>query len=281
MSVYGRVAVACLFCLSTVCFAEDSPERPALLKQVAPEIKPQPTALEHLRLASEQLHAAGLKTEAAKLEELATQIRKRILKQQAELEAQAKRLRQVAGTPEQILCRCYILELSTAAAEEFEANATAVSPLQSGTAIYSDAETVLAKLKQAGKIKMLASPEIVTKPGAAATSHSGGKFPILVVAGEKQPTVEWKPFGVTFEVEPELLENGKVLLRFASETSERDFTNAVQVNDLTIPGLTVRRINTKAELNLGQTLVVKTVSTTKDQKEIATLFTVTPVAFEK
>ena len=126
MPVLGRIVFVCLLCFGTVCLAADPQERPGLLKQVTPETKQRPAALEHLRLATEQLQAAGLKTEAEKLRELSLQIKQRMRQKQAELETQAKQLQQLVGTPAQILCRCCILELTPDAAEEFVA---AVKPV--------------------------------------------------------------------------------------------------------------------------------------------------------
>lgn len=109
---------------------------------------------------------------------------------------------------------------------------------------------------------VLASPHIVTELGQSATFVSGGEFPILVPAGGNRTSVEWKPFGIRCTVEPRLLDTGKIQLQFNPEISNRDFSNAVKVNGLTVPGLTVRRVNTTAEMNLGETLVVKRVSST-------------------
>lgn len=282
MPVLGRIVFACLLCFGTVCLAAEPQECPGLLKQVPPDTNQRPAALDHLRLATEQLQAAGLKTEAEKLRALSLQIKQRIRQKQSELETQAKQLQQLVGTPAQILCRCCILELTPDAAEEFAVAAKPVKQVQSGVAIYSNAESVFGKLKREGKVKLVhASPQIVTRPGKPATFKSGGEFPIPVPADDRQSSVEWREFGIICKVEPDLLENGKVLLRFSPEISEQDFANAVQVNGTTVPGLTVRRVNTRAEMNLGETLVVKTVSNTKDQAETVTLYMVTPVNFEE
>ncbi|MCA9014785.1 MAG: hypothetical protein KDA77_05580 [Planctomycetaceae bacterium] len=281
MSVRGRVFFVCWLSFSTIGLSAEPKQSPALLKQAVPDTSLNQSALDHLRLAAEQLKAAGLNAEAEKLQEVSGQIRQRIRQKQAELEKQVKQLRRLAGTPDQILCRCAFLELTRDAAAEFAETAKPVSSTNTGVSVYQNAEAAIQQLKQAGKVKVVhASPHIVTAPGQPATFESGGEFPIVIPAGDNQTSVEWKPFGVICKVEPDLLENGKVLLRFSPEISERDFANAVQVNDLTVPGLTVRRISTKAELNLGETLVVKTVSKSKDQEETVTLFMVTPVAMD-
>ena len=45
-------------------------------------------------------------------------------------------------------------------------------------------------------------------------------------------------------------------LELQPEVSERDFSNAVEVNGLQVPGLTTRRVNTQVEMKFGQTLMI-------------------------
>lgn len=138
-----------------------------------------------------------------------------------------------------------------------------------------------------------ASPHIVTAPGQPATFKTGGEFPILIPAGGNQTSVEWKPFGVFCKVKPRLLDNGKIQLQFSPQISDLDFTHAVKVNGLTVPGLRVRHVNTQAEMSLGETLVVRTISPSGSQVKMAnaksesgpsentvTLFMVTLVAVD-
>ncbi|QDV51761.1 type II and III secretion system protein family protein [Gimesia fumaroli] len=266
------------------------------------------SALDHLRIAREQLEAAGLAEQAVKLQELSDLLNQRIRRertelsrQMTELQKQSEQLRRLMGTPDKILCRCCILELSSEAAAEFAAAAEPVSSTSGPqsdpdptVSVYKKAEAAIQQLKKSGRVTMVhASPHIVTAPGQPATFKTGGEFPILIPAGDNQTSVEWKPFGVVCKVEPHLLDTGKIQLLFSPEISHQDFTNAVKVNDLLVPGLTVRRVNTQAEMNLGETLVVRTVSSqgrqsqavnakseSPPEKKTVTLFMVTPVAFD-
>tara|TARA_R110002095_G_scaffold154388_1_gene134178 strand:+ start:5735 stop:6667 length:933 start_codon:yes stop_codon:yes gene_type:complete len=266
------------------------------------------SALDHLRAAIEQLKAAGLIEETVKLRELSDQLNRRIMEERAELarqvealQEQSEQLRRLTGRPDKILCRCCFLELSGKAAAEFAAAAEPVSfttdpqsRSNSTVSVFKNAEAAIQLLKQSGRVAVVhASPDIVTAPGQPATAMSGGEFPILIPAGDNQTSVEWKRFGVFCKVVPCLLDNGKIQLQFSPEISHLDFKNAVKVNGLTVPGLTVRRVNTQAELNLGETLVVRTVSNTGSQVETAnaesdtapaentiSLFMVTPLAID-
>lgn len=119
-------------------------------------------------------------------------------------------------------------------------------------------------------LKILAEPVLVTTSGRPATILSGGEFPILVPQGLGTATIDWREFGVRMEAVPIVLGNGRLRLDIAPEVSERDFSNAVEVNGFVVPGLTTRRVNTQVEMRFGDTLMIgglishrKTGTTTK------------------
>lgn len=286
---------------------EECPE-PQRLPQTATDKSGSLSVLDHLRMATEQLKAAGLTEEAVKLREVSDQLNQRIIQERAalsrqvtELQKQSEQLRRLTGRPDKILCRCCFLELSSKAAAEFAATA---EPVRSTTdpqkrtdptvSVFKNAEAAIQQLKKSGRVTVVhASPQIVTALGQSATFKSGGEFPILIPAGANRTSVEWKRFGVFCKVVPRLLDNGKIQLQFSPEISHRDYSNSVKINGLTVPGLTVRHVNTKAEMNLGETLVVRTVSSLGRQSEtvnaesdtappenIVTLFMVTPVTID-
>jgi len=278
MSARSRLFFVLLLGLTTTGFGAE-PQRfplPQALPRPVIGQTDQPSALNHLRAAAEQLQAAGMVEEAAKLRELSGQIDQKIHKERdeltrqiSELQQRADQLRLLTGTPEKILCRCCFLELSNAAAAQFAANAEPVNTAtenKNGDAplitVYQKGEEAIEKLIKSGQVTVLASPSIITTPGKAATSQVGGKFPIVVPAAGGQTDIEWKPFGVSCRVVPHLLNSGKIRLEFNPEISQRNFKNAVKFNGQLIPGLTTRRVQTQAELNLGETLAVKLVSTT-------------------
>jgi pilus assembly protein CpaC len=47
-----------------------------------------------------------------------------------------------------------------------------------------------------------------------------------------------------------------VRLQLQPEVSDRDFSNAVQTNGVTVPGLTTRRVNTEVEMRFGETFML-------------------------
>lgn len=122
-------------------------------------------------------------------------------------------------------------------------------------------------LKEESLLKILAEPELVTTNGRPANLLAGGEFPILVPQSLGTVTIEWREFGVRLEAVPIMLGNGRVRLELQPEVSERDFTNAVQVSGLTVPGLTTRRVNTQVEMNFGQTFIIAGLLSTEQTAE--------------
>lgn len=105
-------------------------------------------------------------------------------------------------------------------------------------------------------LKVLAEPEMIATNGRPATMLSGGEFPIAVAQGLGTVSIEWKEFGVRLEAVPFVLGGGALRLDLQPEVSERDFANALTIGGTTVPGLTVRRVNTQVEMKFGQTLML-------------------------
>jgi Flp pilus assembly secretin CpaC len=298
---------------ATVSFAEE-PQVPAspspivpgrLFRSVTADIQ-KLTALDHVRKAAQQLEAAGLSEEAAHLRGISKTLSQRAEKELAELtrqiaklEKRSRELRQLTGRVDRILCRCQFVEMSKSTLAEFEAAAKAAATFEGDqrrnspsssvytNSVYTNAEEVIRRLQQEGKVKIVARPQLITTPGQPANVRSGGEFPILIPTSAGQTSIEWREFGMRCEVVPHMLNSGRIRLQFTPELSHRDFQNAVQVNGVTVPGITSRRVNTQVEMSLGETLVVAVThpaSTTnakpgaKSSEPIATLFMVTPTA---
>jgi len=114
----------------------------------------------------------------------------------------------------------------------------------------------LEALKQESLLKILAEPKLNVENGRPAQLLAGGEFPILVPQSLGTVTIEWREFGVRLEAVAHILGRGRVRLELQPEVSERDFTNSVNVNGLTVPGLTTRRVNTQVTMNFGETYIL-------------------------
>lgn len=127
---------ALLLCLATVSLGAEPkvPRPPQMLPKSAHEKSRKLSALDHLRVATQQLEAAGLAEEALKWRKALDKLNRRVIRERAELTRQiaelqkrSEQLRRLTGRPDKILCRCSFLELPTKAAAEFEAAAEPVS----------------------------------------------------------------------------------------------------------------------------------------------------------
>lgn len=114
----------------------------------------------------------------------------------------------------------------------------------------------LTALHDEALLKILAEPEMVATNGRPATMLSGGEFPILVPQSLGTVSIQYREFGVRLEAVPFVLGGGALRLDLQPEVSERDFANSVTVGGTTVPGLTVRRVNTQVEMKFGQTLML-------------------------
>ncbi len=125
----------------------------------------------------------------------------------------------------------------------------------------------LEALKSESLLKILAEPTLVATNGRPANLLAGGEFPIVVPQSLGTTTIEWREFGIRLEAVPIMLGNGRVRLELQPEVSERDFSNAVTIGGLTVPGLTTRRVNTQVEMKFGETFVLAGLLSTRNISE--------------
>jgi len=133
-----------------------------------------------------------------------------------------------------------------------------IDPLSFGSAAFAlqtgdiALDVVFDALEQRGVVTTLAEPNLIALSGDTASFLAGGEFPIPVEQDDDGITVEFKPFGVSLSFTPTVIGDDLVNLELFTEVSDIDRTTAVQVNQLSIPGLTTRRARTTVELRNGQ-----------------------------
>ncbi len=66
----------------------------------------------------------------------------------------------------------------------------------------------------------------------------------------------WREYGVRLSFLPTVTPRGTIRLKVAPEVSSLDYTNAITVEGVTVPGLSSRRVQTEVELESGQTFVI-------------------------
>ncbi len=122
--------------------------------------------------------------------------------------------------------------------------------LEGGTNV----DLMLRALEERDLARRLAEPNLVTTSGDTASFLAGGEFPFPVSASDNRISIEFKQFGVALAFTPTVLNGGLINLKIAPEVSDIDESTTVEVNNVRIPGLIVRRANTTVELKDGQSL---------------------------
>jgi pilus assembly protein CpaC len=118
------------------------------------------------------------------------------------------------------------------------------------------ADVLIQALEQRGVARRLAEPNLVALSGDTASFLAGGEFPFPVQADNNKITVEFKKFGIGLAFTPTVLGEGLINLKIEPEVSEIDPTASLQVNNIAVPGLMVRRTQTTVELRDGQSFAI-------------------------
>jgi len=111
-------------------------------------------------------------------------------------------------------------------------------------------------LEQQGLARSLAEPNLVALSGDTASFLAGGEFPVPVPGTLGQVSIDYKPYGVGLAFTPTVLRDGVINLVIKPEVSELDNSNPVQVADISVPPLIVRRASTTVELRDGQSFML-------------------------
>ena len=119
-----------------------------------------------------------------------------------------------------------------------------------------DMSVLVDALQANGLVTILAEPNLTAISGATASFLAGGEFPVPVAQGLNEVTIEWKRFGVSVDFTPTVLDPNRISIRVRPEVSELSDTGAVVVNNVKVPSLAVRRVDTTVELASGQSFAI-------------------------
>jgi len=181
------------------------------------------------------------------------------------------------GAPQQVLLAVRFIEVSRTASRELGIHWNVISQnvnaalgptaLLSGNAPFgsilasvlkgsTNVDALIQALEQRHVARSLAEPNLVALSGDTANFLAGGEFPFPVSASLGTVTIEWKRFGVGLAFTPTVLGNGQINLKIEPEVSQLDPTNVVQVGNVAVPSLIVRRAHTTVELRDGQSFAM-------------------------
>lgn len=111
-------------------------------------------------------------------------------------------------------------------------------------------------LQQNSLAKVLAEPNIVAVSGRPAQFNEGGEIPIVVPQSLGTASIEFKKFGTQVDFLPIVLGNGNIRLEVRPRISELDNSNSITLQNVQIPALTVREVDTAVEMKAGQTFAL-------------------------
>ena len=124
-----------------------------------------------------------------------------------------------------------------------------------------DLGATIQALEQKGVVEVLAEPNVLAENGKQASFLAGGKFPYPVVqggntGGTTAVTIQFAQFGVLLNFIPTITPRGTIRLQVAPEVSALDYANGVTISGFTVPGISVRNVNTEVELAEGQSFAI-------------------------
>jgi pilus assembly protein CpaC len=124
-------------------------------------------------------------------------------------------------------------------------------------------------LEQSGFAYTLARPSLVALSGQSATFLAGGEVPIPVPSsGSDSISIEYKEFGIRLTLTPTVVDRNRISLKVAPEVSELDYSNAVRIEGIQVPALTIRRTDTSVSLADGESFVISGLISTSNSSTI-------------
>jgi pilus assembly protein CpaC len=132
------------------------------------------------------------------------------------------------------------------------ATGSKVSPFAVYFGLQTTLGSVINLMEQSGDAVVLAEPILTCKSGGSARFLAGGEIPLPVVNGVGSSSVQFKPYGIRFEVKPRVHEGGSISATISTELSTVD--PSIKVGDL--PAFLSRMTETQVNLREGQTLVM-------------------------
>lgn len=128
-------------------------------------------------------------------------------------------------------------------------------------------------LAQNNFARILSEPNLLVDDGSKAQIQVGGEIPIPVAqsggGSSGSVTIEWKPYGVLLQIEPQILEGGeKINLKVAPEVSSLDTANAVTISGFVLPAMRSRKASTVVTMPSGHTLMIGGLLQSEDSKAI-------------
>lgn len=137
------------------------------------------------------------------------------------------------------------------------------------TGVFENGEISVALdwLASNGSARVLEDAQLITLSGESAAFLSGGEFavPTIVgIGGAQGQATSFRGFGTSIIATPTVVDRDLIRMQIVPELSSINAGNAVQG----IPGVNVRRVQTRVELREGQTIVLGGLFSRREQAEV-------------
>ncbi|MBA3478611.1 MAG: pilus assembly protein N-terminal domain-containing protein [Lautropia sp.] len=127
-----------------------------------------------------------------------------------------------------------------------------ISPFAATASLMTSLTSMVDLLVQNGDAAVLAEPRLSCRSGGSARFVAGGELPIPVIGANGSASVQFKEYGVRFEVSPTINDQGVISASLHAEISS--INPEVMVRE--VPGLRKQSAATDVNLREGETLVI-------------------------
>ncbi|MEH6834710.1 MULTISPECIES: type II and III secretion system protein family protein [Falsihalocynthiibacter] len=119
---------------------------------------------------------------------------------------------------------------------------------------------MLEALESKGVVRTLAEPNLTAISGQEAKFLAGGEYPVPVASetssGGSTTTVEYKPFGISLNFIPRVVDNDIINLSLNASVSSLDTSNGIDVNGFRIDAFKTRETSTTVEMRDGESFAI-------------------------
>ncbi|MFY0596560.1 MAG: type II and III secretion system protein family protein [Cognatishimia sp.] len=115
---------------------------------------------------------------------------------------------------------------------------------------------LLEAMEARGMVRSLAEPNLIALSGQEATFHAGGEYPVPVSQENGAISVEFKPFGVSLNFIPRVIDGDLINLELLTEVSAIDTANGLSDGTFNISAFTTRKASTTVEMRDGQSFAI-------------------------
>lgn len=122
---------------------------------------------------------------------------------------------------------------------------------------FGDLQLFINALEQDNLASTLAEPNLTAISGEEAGFLAGGEFPVPTGRDNQgNVIIDFKQFGVSLNFKPVVLSEDRISMQMNTEVSALNPGQGIVLEDLTVPGLDVRRASTTVEMNSGGSLMI-------------------------